>query len=221
MAKKNQAKQTRLDERAARIKAQAAAEARTRNIIVAVFAVLILGGGGLIYFLNNPPGSGASSRVTPIPFGSPTAGPLGVAIADEGRQHIPACTPNYKHNPPSSGCHNATPTAWGVYGTQDTIDPTVFVHNLEHGGIVLVYKCSGSECDTFLKSTQDLFASLPKEPIFKEVKFVATPDQGIPMKAAVLAWGRELDLVDLNADMLQQVTDFYLKYVDKGPEQLG
>ena len=46
--RKKLAKQVRLDERAAIIQRRAQVEARNRNIVIAVFAVLIIGGGGIL-----------------------------------------------------------------------------------------------------------------------------------------------------------------------------
>jgi hypothetical protein len=43
----------------------------------------------------------------------------------------------YNSNPPSSGPHNPIPAPWDVYA--DPVDPIRYVHNLEHGGVVIQY----------------------------------------------------------------------------------
>jgi hypothetical protein len=247
--RKNQAKQDRLDARAQQIRRQAELEARTRNIVIAIFAVLIIGGAGALYFLTNPPsflGGNNTSSSGDIKIGEIQT------IADEGRGHInskqPDCPdPNvkYKHNPPSSGCHDPVPSQWGVADPTQPVPATKFVHNLEHGGIVLLYKCSNdvpspvpspvlsplaspspdaSQCLQLAQVAQQIGKSLPAVPVTAaqgqpntEVKFLATPYQDMQQKAVVLAWTRQEDLADLRPDMLQAITDFYNQFAGKPP----
>src|SRR5438105_14857462 len=61
----------------------------------------------------------------------------------EGQMHInPPATISYRDNPPASGNHYPVPAPWGV----STVQREQWVHNLEHGGIVLVYNCPAG-CD--------------------------------------------------------------------------
>ena len=225
MAKpRNQAKQARLDARAEQIKLKAARETRTRNIVIIAFAVLIVGGSGALYFLTNPPSflSGNSSANAPA----------GAAhdVPDEGHNHVADGTQvAYKHQPPSSGDHYSSqlgPLPWSTY--QQAVQPESFVHNLEHGGVVLVYKCTGTECDDLYKQAQAALAKLPSkaEPVnaaangaqqVQEVKFLSTPYQNMSPKVALLAWDKEQDLgsIDVNA-----ITSFYTTYGDHGREDL-
>src|SRR5438552_11283985 len=61
----------------------------------------------------------------------------------QGWKHVPLGTPfDYNSNPPSSGWHNPV---WASYGTHsNAVDRAYYVHNLEHGAIVLLYKCDAS-----------------------------------------------------------------------------
>jgi hypothetical protein len=215
VAKKNTAKQVRLDARAAQIQAQVAAERRRTYIVIAVFAVLIIGGAGALYFLTNPPNLGGNNAAT-------TGKAVGAAYAvpeEAGTTHVTRPTPvTFKHQPPSSGSHYSdqqAPRPWGA--NKDALLPEEFVHNQEHGGVVLVYQCSGSQCDDYFAQAQALVAALPKEPSFNEVKFLSTPYQNMSPKVALLAWDHEQDFTGFpsNAD----ATAFYQKFVDKGPEQ--
>lgn len=243
--RKNQAKQDRLDARAQQIRRQADLEARTRNIVIAVFAVLIIGGAGALYFLTNPPALLAGNNTS-------SSGDIKIGeiqtIADEGRGHIssqqadcPDPNPKYKHNPPSSGCHDPVPAQWGVGDPSTPVPSTKFVHNLEHGGIVLLYKCSNdvpspvpsplaspipqvSQCLQLAQIAQQIGQSLPPVPVQAaagqpntEIKFLATPYQDMPQKAVVLAWSRQEDLADLRPDMAQAITDFYNQFAGKAP----
>ena len=100
--RKKLVKQTRLDERAEQIRRQQERERRTRNLIIAVFSVLIVGGAAVFYFLVYPPSFlQAKADISPA-----------YSVPDEGHTHEPGCQPAYKHVPPSSGCHlNQPPTA--------------------------------------------------------------------------------------------------------------
>jgi len=218
VAKKNTAKQARLDERAAQIRSQVEAERRRTNIIIAVFVVVILGGAGVLYFLVNPPFQAKPSVATGKPVGAIQT------ITDEGRGHVvrPARV-TYKHQPPSSGSHYSdadAPRPWG--NVQTALLPEEFVHNLEHGGMDLVYQCSGSgsgsDCDAKFQAAQVLMDGLPPDTQFSEVKFLATPYQGMSPKAALLAWDHEWDFTGIPT--LDDAKTFYNQFVDKGPEQL-
>ena len=225
------AKQARLDERAAQIKLQQDRERRTRNIVIATFAALIIGGTATI--------SGLATTWWGLGVPHPTVSKNGpdtsYAVADEGYNHVPAGTEvTYKHSPPSSGNHwsvaagqpNASPAVWGP--SQTPIPPESWVHNLEHGGIVLVYTCT-TDCSDIFSASRLLFQSLAphQEPFraspgittIQEVKYLSTQyTRGtMPKKFAVLAWDREEDLDTLNT---AAITTFYNKYSEHGREDL-
>ena len=213
VATKNTAKQARLDARAAQIRSQLEAERRRTNIIIAVFAVLVIGGGGILYFLVNPPQFGPKPAII-------TGTAIGTiqTITDEGRSHVvrPARV-TYKHQPPSSGNHyndDVSPRPWGNMQTE--LLPEEFVHNLEHGGMVLVYRCSGSECDDRFQAAQALSDGLPKDPIYHEVKFLATPYQAMAPKAALLMWDHEWDFTGVPT--VDDAKTLYNQFLNKGPE---
>ena len=216
MAKKQkQVRQARLDERAAQIQAQVDAERRRTYIVISVFAVLIVGGFGILYFLTNPPNFGGSTKA-----GSGKAVGAAYAVPDEGRSHVtrPAQV-TYQHQPPSSGNHysdSAAPRPWGT--NHDAILAEEYVHNLEHGGVVLLYKCSGTSCDDYYTQAQALFAQLPKETKFNEVKFVSTPYQNMSPSFAMVAWDHEQDFTGFPSTA--DATAFYNKFVDQGPEAI-
>ena len=54
--------------------------------------------------------------------------------------------------PPASGKHINKGNGFGplvpkVYGPDDQSSPNGWVHNLEHGGLVLLYSCEKGACD--------------------------------------------------------------------------
>ena len=149
---------------------------------------------------------------------------IGTPIADEGTpSHIdPSTTWPYKFYPPTSGPHysvaGSAPAPWK---TIDTLVEGQFVHNLEHGGIAILYNCpSGTDCTTLKNQLTDYINKLaPVEPTYGEVKMVMTPySKGMTKKVALVAWHyiEFLDGYDQNA-----ITQFYESHVDKGPEAVA
>ena len=212
-------KQARLDERAQQIKLQQDRELRTRNIVIATFVALVLGGSATLWVL-------ASGVLNPPTKISANAADKSFAVADEGFTHVTeGSSIAYKHSPPSSGNHYPTPAAWGP--SQTILAPGTWIHNLEHGGIALVYTCS-TDCTDIASAARLLYQSLPQhnEPFhaspgvstIQETKFVSSQFVGtMPQKFAVLAWDRELDLATLDTGA---VTNFYNKYSEHGREDL-
>ena len=83
---------------------------------------------------------------------SPSRGPdgPGIRIEDQGRTHIfvGESHPPYNSVPATSGWHYDRPDAparWGIYDTP--ISDEVLVHNLEHGGVGILYDCPGGCTD--------------------------------------------------------------------------
>jgi hypothetical protein len=149
---------------------------------------------------------------------------IGQQIPDEGTaSHVPVSqTLTYKFYPPTSGPHWGQPDGpvpWQTIGTASTpLFEGQFVHNLEHGGIAILYNCpSGTDCTTLTNQLSNYVRSLaPVEPTYGQIKMVMTPySNGMTKKVALLAWHyvEFLDTYDQNA-----ITQFYESHVDKGPE---
>lgn len=155
-----------------------------------------------------------------IPFQT-VSGTIGTQVPDEGTpSHIdPSTQWTYKFYPPTSGPHysvaGSAPVTWG---TVDTLVEGQFVHNLEHGGVVILYNCpSGSDCTSLKNSLTNYVQKLaPLEPTYTVAKIVMTPySHGMQKKIALVAWHyiEFLDAYDQNA-----ITQFYENHVDQGPE---
>jgi len=101
---------------------------------------------------------------------APGASVTGQAEDDMTRSHVAVGTPvTYTFCPPASGKHyNASgegPIAPRFYGPDDTAIPEGWVHNLEHGGLVILYNCSRNGCDTdSLNQLKALATNFPKSP---------------------------------------------------------
>jgi hypothetical protein len=151
----------------------------------------------------------------------------GQPVADEGRTHVdPSTTPTYNSYPPASGPHYSAqgiaPVNWQTIGTSSS--PLVegqYIHNLEHGGMAILYNCpTGTDCTTLQNALENYVTNLaPVEPTFGEVKVVLSPySKGMQKKVALVAWDyiEFLDTYDQAA-----ITRFYENHVDKGPEQIA
>src|SRR5207244_1136406 len=101
-----------------------------------------------------------------------TNGPaVGEAIDEMPHAHVaPPAKVNYMHNPPTSGCHYSVsggssglsaPVEPGVY--DQAIPPEYWVHNLEHGYVVVLYNCP-SGCASEFDSLHSWYKALPADP---------------------------------------------------------
>ena len=156
-----------------------------------------------------------------LPFQT-VSGTVGQPVADEGRNHIdPSTTPTYKFYPPASGPHYSAqgiaPVDWQTIAT---LQEGQYIHNLEHGGIAILYDCpSGTDCTTLKNALENYVTNLaPVEPTYHEVKVVLTPySRGMQKKVALVAW----DYIEfLDAYDQAEITRFYENHVNQGPEQI-
>jgi len=156
-----------------------------------------------------------------LPFQT-VSGTVGQAVADEGRNHVdPSTTPTYKFYPPASGPHfSAQGIAPAPWQTIDTLQEGQYIHNLEHGGIAILYDCpSGADCTTLKNALENYVRNLaPVEPTYHEIKVVLTPySRGMQKKVALVAW----DYIEfLDSYDQAEITRFYENHVDQGPEQI-
>ncbi len=139
---------------------------------------------------------------------------IGRRMPDEGQQHVPAGTPvTYGHYPPTSGPHWPRPAPWGEY--EQEVPPEIWVHNLEHGGIVLLYRCD-APCPELVRQLRELYATFPKSK-HGHVKLLITPYRRLKTRLAILAWTWIDELAEFNRDRLLR---FYRAHVDRGPEDV-
>ena len=205
-----------------REEAQRRQRAKDRRNLLLIGAALAVAGIAIFLtaaFLNhqNPGGSGH------LAFKAYTGNLPGIQMPDEGTAtHIdPSTTWSYKNYPPTSGPHYGAPDGPASWQTDTPMREGTFLHNMEHGGIAIVYDCaSGSACTTLKNQLQNYVTNLaPAEPQFGKVKIVMTPyTKGMQKKIALVAWHYVdfLDVYDQN-----EITRFYENHVDQGPEQIA
>jgi Protein of unknown function (DUF3105) len=115
------------------------------------------------------------------------------AHAIEGANHVAVCSHvTYATKPPSSGDHYPI---WAAYRSYSSPIPDGFwVHNLEHGAVVLSYDCP-SGCPGDVAAAQSWIDSLPDDPQClpdaggPRVRVIMTPDPNLDVAFAASAWG--------------------------------
>jgi hypothetical protein len=131
--------------------------------------------------------------------------------------HVPVgSTLEYNSNPPSSGPHFPI---WAAFKKYDTPVPRGYwVHSMEHGAVVLAYRCGDGGCPDIalgLQAVADAVASDPFCPGDPRVRVIITPDPLLDVPVAAAAWGWTyraecLDLPSLKA--------FAQEHYAQGPE---
>jgi hypothetical protein len=125
-----------------------------------------------------------------------------------GRNHIlnPAQTIEYGFCPPTSGDHyNVTgrgPIRAAVYPKTAEQPPGGWVHNLEHGWVVMLYRCTGpNDCpsDAEMAQMQALYDQAPTQSGCDRELLVARFDS-MDTRFAEVAWGRAMLTNDFNLD---------------------
>jgi hypothetical protein len=157
-----------------------------------------------------PPSEPLSSGETPGPAATPP--PPGFVQPDMGRNHVTVGTKvTYTWCPPASGRHYSAqgegPIPAGVYGPGDPKVPQNWVHNLEHGNTVLLYKCPGEACSDQGQAALDaLFSRWPNTPICNTPKGTFNPViarfDDMPWPYAALVWDLVLPLQTLDEQQL-------------------
>jgi hypothetical protein len=152
-----------------------------------------------VFFSASQPAFACSTIWTPDPTASPAAGAtpaLGYVQPDMGHQHVNVGDKvTYTYCAPASGNHINKPGTAGpiparVYGPNDTVIPQGWVHNLEHGGLVILYQGSSAgataEGQAAFKAFEAAFP--PAEncgPVIARFDQMSSPFQAI-------VWGRVL-----------------------------
>ena len=188
---------------------------RKRYIYTAVGSIIAL---LFIGSLLVPGGSGFSSSSN---VRLNTGGPVEI-LQDQGRGHIELGTSGgpYFTTPAASGPHYGvtplnqhesvpfgTPARWGTYG--QPLGDEVQIHNLEHGGIVINYRCE-EDCAELVGQLETLIPS-------SHAQFILAPYPNMDTRIAITSWRHILQMDEFDAD---QINEFIDAYLDRAPESV-
>jgi len=191
--------------------------------------VVAIGIVGFFFFQSlTSPAYACSTIWTPTPTAEPAPGAtdrLGYVQDDQGREHVSAGTVvRYTLCPPASGKHfNASgrgPIKPLVYGPDDKQPPGGWIHNMEHGAMVILYRCqappagapsgsapTGDGCtDAGQQALKQLYDEWPASPICGIPPHLLSPviarfdDMAWPY--AALLWDLVLPLDHLDRDAI-------------------
>jgi len=197
-------------------------------IVIAAAAIVIVGAVAFIFVSPASGGYACSNIMTPAPSVStaPGATPvLGQPQPDQGRTHVPVgSTVTYTYCPPASGNHYFQPPLGPIppkfYGPDETTLPEGWVHNLEHGALVVLYSCKDGCPDDATLAQLKAFAdpsTFPPSPVCNipagtNVAPVVTRFDSMATKFAGVVWGRVLfqDTLDTN-----QLLAFYEQWGER------
>lgn len=124
-------------------------------------------------------------------------------VAITSRNHVPEPVV-YTDPPPAGGDHSACWAPFGVHRTE-VLDER-WVHNLEHGAVVVLYDCPGGCAD----DVAALEALAPSRPFL-----LVSPYAELPTRFAVVAWGVRLLTDTLDPDAFAR---FYDAHAGEAPE---
>jgi len=157
----------------------------------------------------------ASTEPSTIPIAPDPTAKLDT-FPNQGQLHIEIGAKHeaYNSNPPTSGPHYVQPLPWGVYDKPATDESTV--HNLEHGGIVIQYDCTGNCTEVINQLTN--YARRYKPEVFTGI--LLAPRSNLPdgAKIAVTAWQKRLLLKSLDTT---KINEFIAANFNKAPESAG
>ena len=182
----------------------------TKKLIIIISSVTILG--GLLAWL----------------FVESSKPPPGEKITDLGREHIEIGKEvKYNSNPPTSGSHYVEWIKAGVYETPK--DDRNLVHSLEHGYVIMHYKCQGasmeaSQSASIASSSAQLDSSCREkkgqlEEVFnskEQRKLIVVPRSDLDTNFALTAWTYIDKLDDFDRARIEKFIDAHL---NQGPEK--
>ena len=182
--------------------------------------IFLITAGLLVVFMQAATPAYACSNVDTVR--SPAPSELGQVQPDQGNQHVQTGDKvTYPVCPPASGKHinqqGYGPLQPKVYGPDDKSVPNGWVHNLEHGGLVVLYSCDKGACDsTSIAGLQAFSGQFPTSPVCQlpagYVGPVVARFEQMPTKYAALLWGRALYLDTLDTATIDQ---FFLRYGER------
>jgi hypothetical protein len=129
------------------------------------------------------------------------------ALSNDGQDHQSGDL-DYDDSPPASGDHNSCWSQWGIF--TESVLPENWLHNLEHGGVVVLYNCPEG-CSEEQSSLEEWAKTLAVG------RVVLTPYSDMDWQFAIVAWQHRLLLQCLDLEAMQA---FYDANVGRAPENI-
>jgi hypothetical protein len=172
------------------------------RVLAAAGVVLLIGCGG---------GGGGSPVNGPS---DPSCAAVVTSVANEGWVHVAeGSVVSYRANPPASGPHYPV---WARYQEHPSaVARPYWVHNLEHGAIVFLYRPDAPPA--VVAALRGVFQFLPNDPACGHRRALMTPDPLLPGTTAVVAADHLLAAECVNGEAIR---DFVTLYRGRGPEQV-
>ncbi|MFT7648750.1 MAG: hypothetical protein ACI8Y4_003502 [Candidatus Poriferisodalaceae bacterium] len=120
----------------------------------------------------------------------------------EGRGHVSGAS--YASSTPTSGAHDSRAPSCGVYATP--LQPSLAVHALEHGTVVLWCDAAQPELAGALADVANEFSS----------HVIVSPSLGLDQPVVATAWNR----LKAYPDAVAEVQEFVETYRRRGPENV-
>jgi hypothetical protein len=197
---------------------------RYRTVILgaAVVAVVAIVGAGMLAAATQP-AFACSTQWEPTPTPSPGAGTSpqpGYPQPDMGAGHVGNGTfVTYTYCPPASGRHfnssGTGPITPRLYGPTDNVIPQGWIHNLEHGALVLLYRPDGpGGTPEGQAALREFWNSYPPSPVCgwqpgAVVGPVFAPFEQMAWPFAAMVWGRVLPLQDLDTEAILEFDSIF------------
>lgn len=139
-------------------------------------------------------GSPSSPAVIPDAALGGACGAAVVAAPPKSANHVPVGTAvTYSTNPPCGGDHYPIWATWGVH--TKPLAPGYWVHNEEHGGVAMLYRCADrAACPALAAQVEAVAAALAHDPTCDadvRTRVVVLPDPDLPagVQIAAAGWG--------------------------------
>jgi hypothetical protein len=136
------------------------------------------------------------------------------SVANEGWLHVlEGSTITYAHNPPASGPHYPVWLRYEAFST--AMARGYWVHNLEHGGIVMIYRPDAPAA--VIDAMKSAYRNLPDDPLCGQSRALLTPDPLLNGPVAVVAADFVLSGTCVSTATINQ---FVTTHRGRGPEQI-
>jgi len=187
-----------------------------RSASLLALASMVLGCGGS----SEDAPSTSSDASVPLVSDSGACGVTTTRVPSASAVHVDQGSAlTFASNPPCGGDHYPFWATWGVH--PEAVPRGNWIHNLEHGGVVFLYRCADrAACPELAAKVEALVGTLPGESLCSapvKNRAIVTADPLLPegVQVAAVAWEHSLVARCVDDAALK---NFYLARVGRAPE---